>query len=154
MVYLKRSYNGLVKEDHVLIWLKGSFIDLVKKILWWSSQVISYLFDWFYPTHYEMNCADCARNYVIMDAYVIIEFSAQKPQRVLSCVKTYSDKSNDTGEVLDLDRCHFILHSPILISSTHKFPMISLHEKRYFIRSSKPHVLLLQGLHFESWQLR
>ncbi|KAJ0797254.1 hypothetical protein HanPI659440_Chr04g0171761 [Helianthus annuus] len=42
---LKRSYNGLVKEDHVLIWLKGSFIDLVKKILWWSSQVISWLFD-------------------------------------------------------------------------------------------------------------
>ena len=44
-----------------------------------------------------MNYADCARNYVIMDAYVIMEFSAQKPQQVLSCVKTYSDENNETG---------------------------------------------------------
>ena len=84
-----------------------------------------------------------------MDAYVIMEFSAQKPQQVLSCVKTYSDKSNDTGEVFDLDQCHLFSHSPILISSTHKFPMISLHEKRSSVHSSKLHVLLLQGLHFE-----
>ncbi|MFS8027969.1 hypothetical protein Hanom_Chr16g01504971 [Helianthus anomalus] len=95
-----------------------------------------------------MNCADCARKYVIMEAYIIMEFSAQKPQEVLSCVKTYSDKSNDTGEVLDFDQCHLSLHSPILISSTHKFPMITLHGKRSPARSSKLHVLLLQGLHF------
>ena len=84
-----------------------------------------------------------------MEAYIIMEFNAQKPQEVLSCVKTYSDKSSDTGEVLVFDQCHLSLHSPILISSTRKFPMISLHEKRSFVRSSKPHVLLLQGLHFE-----
>ena len=84
-----------------------------------------------------------------MDAYIIMEFSAQKPQQVLSCVKTYSDKNNDTEEVLDFDRCHFILHSPILISSTRKFPMISIHEKCSFVRSSKFHVCLLQGRRFE-----
>ena len=35
-----------------------------------------------------MDCADCARNYVIMEAYIIMEFSAQEPQEVSSCVKT------------------------------------------------------------------
>ena len=44
-----------------------------------------------------MNCADYAKSYVIMDAYIIMELSAQKPQQVLSCVKTYSDKNNETG---------------------------------------------------------